>query len=420
MKKIQLSDGVNLVVIPTTQFKTLNISVDFTAQLATQNISERALLSYVQSASAKAYPNQQDVAQKLIDLYGARYQTDVMRFGQTHHVRFDLQLPAPSYIGEQTQLLASAFDFLGEMIFSPKVSENQFDQQIFAKEQQSLCNELASLRDDKRRYAMSQLKEITFAEEEMTLSSLGRATDVSQVTAASLYEAWHKMVMTDTISIIVLGDIQASHILELVSQWPLVSRKPKVVKPFYQPHLRESVISKSEGQSDINQSILTLAYHLNIPANDSRRFTALILNALFGGSPLSKLFTNVREQQSLAYSIFSSWQQDTGYLTVLAGVDKAQVQSADEMIQQQLQDIQAGNIDLDVLEAIKASTINDYLSQQDSPAHQLEKNFARLLTGRQTTAEQWINYVQNVTPQMVQQLSQEVILQNRFVLLPEG
>ena len=87
MKKIQLKPGVHLVVMPTKQFKTLNIAVDFAAPLLASTTSARALLTYLTAVSAQKYPNQQAVAQKTIDLYGAQYQTDVTRFGQTHHIR---------------------------------------------------------------------------------------------------------------------------------------------------------------------------------------------------------------------------------------------------------------------------------------------------------------------------------------------
>ena len=68
MKKIQLKPGVHLVVMPTKQFKTLNIAVDFAAPLLASTTSARALLTYLTAVSARKYPNQQAVAQKTIDL----------------------------------------------------------------------------------------------------------------------------------------------------------------------------------------------------------------------------------------------------------------------------------------------------------------------------------------------------------------
>jgi len=54
------------------------------------------------------------------------------------------------------------------------------------------------------------------------------------------------------------------------------------------------------------------------PIADRRRFSASILNNLFGGGMSSRLFQNIRERQGLAYSIFSEMNpyRDAGMLSV--------------------------------------------------------------------------------------------------------
>ena len=70
MKKIQLKPGVHLVVMPTKQFKTLNIAVDFAAPLLASTTSARALLTYLTAVSAQKYPNQQAQAQVIAKVQG--------------------------------------------------------------------------------------------------------------------------------------------------------------------------------------------------------------------------------------------------------------------------------------------------------------------------------------------------------------
>jgi len=420
MKKIQLKSGVNLVVLPTTQFKTLHIAVDFAAPLQTDSVSSRSLLSYLTAVSSKIYRNQQAVAQKTIDLYGAQYETDVMRFGQTHHVRYSMQLPAPVYLENTSYLLHDAFSFLREMIFNPLADGAQFDQETFEKERQSLVNELSSLMDDKRRYAVTKLRQLTYTTPEMRVLSSGVVADVAKLTASDVYDAYQDMINHDTMNIIVFGDIDEMQVLSELEHWPLKQREPRQLKPFYRQPIHTSVDELSEKQPDINQAILTLGYHLNLSPDDPRRFVALVFNTLFGGSPLSKLFTNVREKESLAYSIYSRWQNDTGFITVAAGLDKAKIAQTESMIAEQIADIQNGNFSEETLAAIKTSLINDYLSQQDSPASEIELVFSRLLTQRETPVAQWVAEVSAVTPVQVAELAQQLTLQSRFILLPKG
>ncbi|WP_294977323.1 pitrilysin family protein [uncultured Leuconostoc sp.] len=420
MKKIQLKSGVNLVVLPTTQFKTLHIAVDFAAPLLEiDKVSARSLLTYLTAVSSNKYPSQQMVAQKTIDLYGAQYQTDVMRFGQTHHVRYTLQMPAPTYIDAENSLLHDAFDFLRDMIFSPFVINGRFDLPIFTKEKQSLINELDSLTDDKQRYAMSKLREITYAVPAMTISSSGRTSDVEALTSESVYQAYQNMINNDTINIIVYGDVDEDRVLSELTTWPLVARQEQSLTPFYRQEVLPVINELTDVQADINQAIMTISYRLAIAPEDPRRFVALVMNALFGGSPLSKLFTVIREKESLAYSIYSRWQNDTGFITVAAGLDADKVSQTDAMIQAQITAIQVGDFSEETLSAIKASLINDYLSQQDSPASEIGLVFSRLLTNRETTLTDWVAAVNAVTSADVAKMANEVVVQSRFTLMPE-
>ena len=65
------------------------------------------------------------------------------------------------------------------------------------------------------------------------------------------------------------------------------------------------------------------------PVNDRRRYGVYLLNTILGGGMSSRLFQTIREDQGLAYSIFSEMNpfRDTGSLCVYAGtsVDKTRL-----------------------------------------------------------------------------------------------
>ncbi|ETI97380.1 MAG: hypothetical protein Q611_LSC00408G0002, partial [Leuconostoc sp. DORA_2] len=88
--------------------------------------------------------------------------------------------------------------------------------------------------------------------------------------------------------------------------------------------------------------------------------------------------------------------------------------------QAELQAIKQGNIKREILEAIKTSVVNDYLSQQDSPNSEMTLAFSRLLTRRETPTNEWVNAIMAVSVEDVAQLAQAVVLQTRFTLLPEA
>ncbi|MGV7784664.1 insulinase family protein, partial [Mycobacterium kansasii] len=59
------------------------------------------------------------------------------------------------------------------------------------------------------------------------------------------------------------------------------------------------------------QAKLNLAYQLPIYRSDADFLPAVVFNAAFGGTPLSLLFTNVREKASLAYYASSDYNPFT-------------------------------------------------------------------------------------------------------------
>ena len=70
------------------------------------------------------------------------------------------------------------------------------------------------------------------------------------------------------------------------------------------------------------------------PITDNNRYAALILNTVLGGGMSSRLFQTIREEQGLAYSIYSdlSPYRDTGTLCVYAGTSAAKALKVVDLI----------------------------------------------------------------------------------------
>ena len=73
----------------------------------------------------------------------------------------------------------------------------------------------------------------------------------------------------------------------------------------------------------------------------------------FSGGVHSKLFQNVREKESLAYSTFSTIEKFKGLLVACSGIDISQREKAEKTITDQLRAIENGDISDYELEATK-------------------------------------------------------------------
>ncbi len=94
-----------------------------------------------------------------------------------------------------------------------------------------------------------------------------------------------------------------------------VAVMPKTAPPVATPHIT------LKRKNSLEQVQLCLGVPAP-PVNDPRRYGVYLLNTMLGGGMSSRLFQTIREDQGLAYSIFSEMSpyRDTGSLCVYAGV----------------------------------------------------------------------------------------------------
>ena len=112
-------------------------------------------------------------------------------------------------------------------------------------------------------------------------------------------------------------------------------------------------------------------YQLPIYRDDADFMAAVVFNAAFGGTPLSLLFTNVREKASLAYYASSSYNPFTGTMGVQSGIQAQNQDRVIAIIGEQLAAVQRGELSESLLAEVKASLLNARLAGLDSPQRKL-------------------------------------------------
>ena len=143
-----------------------------------------------------------------------------------------------------------------------------------------------------------------------------------------------------------------------------------------------------------------------------------MFNDLFGGSPSSRLFLNVREKLSLCYYVSSLIDVRKGLLLVSAGVQEENVEAAKQEIFAQLQAICDGEITEDALETSKAGVSSDLRSLCDSqPA--LESFFlSQAVSGADYGPLELAELVQEVTPERVADIAKSLDCDMIYLLKP--
>ncbi|MDR3156799.1 MAG: insulinase family protein [Lactobacillales bacterium] len=411
-----MTESVHLLMIPTKKYKTVKIVLRFSAPLEEGTRASRSLLSNVMETNSKKFPLQTDISRYLAELYGADFQSYVDRKGDIHRVNFVLTIVNDSYV-ENKNLLEEAVGFLKEIIFHPNIKDGSFNSETFQLEQDNLIQSIESLADDKGFYAKMRLQELYYkSSKAQGGTNFGTVDEVRELDPKKLAAAYHEMMLTNSVDILVMGDIKKKRVQELFASFPFVARESLKTQIFYdEPYT--NVIEERTELEELAQSKLCLAYHLPIKFSDPSYFPLQVFNGLFGGFPHSKLFMNVREKESLAYYASSSFDSFRSFLMVTVGIDGKNREKVLKLIQTQLLSIAVGKFTRLEFFQTKRMLKNLYLEALDSMDVVIEYEFMNaLLPNANFTKQEWLKLLEQVSEEEVMEVAKEIKLQAVFFL----
>ena len=411
-----LASGVALHVIPTKQFKMTHVLITFTTPQTRDNATARNLLANLLETSTHRYPTQTALARQLANLYGAYVGMGVGRVGRLHTVRL-----RSSFVNDQiagTNLFTQVVDLINEILFHPLIDDNEFDGPTFRIQAHNLKQTITALYDDKQFYANRQLMNLYYPTDAiLRVPSFGRVADLAKLTAQNLVPVYRDMIEHDRVDIFVLGDVDPVTVKDELAVLPFAGRPVSSLRPYYQQPLYPVVRRRVEHQPVV-QAKLNLGYQLPVYYQDQNYYAGLVFNGLFGGTPYSKLFTNVREKASLAYYATSRLLPFTGFLGIQTGIQAADAQRVEELIAQQLADLCTGKFTTEQLVEVQDSLINQYRASHDLANNILGRQLLRALLDLppETAVAEKINAV---TPDDVARVAQLVKMQAIYLLSGE-
>ena len=414
MTTVTIQPGVFLHILPSQQFATTQILVNFTRQHDKKSLGGRMLASNMLETASHKYPSQTALARALSGLYGASFSTDVLKTGALHTLRLRLSLVHDTFATDSDSLLADGFAFLDEMMKHPLGDEQQgFDPTVFERQREISLDEIAGLQEEKPFYAARQAINAYFDDPVQALPAYGTSELLKEVTPKEAWDVWFDTLQHDRIDIIVLGDVEVQTVQESVEKLALPARTVQGDVYYAQPP--KATIQNVRELDKVNQARLILGYQLAI--DPTERFAAFIFNAIFGGLAVSRLFMNIRETAGLAYAIYSDFNPYTQLLMVEAGVEERKLDEVAERITAELTRLQTTLVTTEELIMIKRLMRADYLTALDQPGRIMERIQNQALVGLKTTPDEWLAAIDTVTAEQVRAIAQRVSPQLRYELV---
>lgn len=362
----ELSDCIYLNTISDARFKTNRISIFLVTELQEKTAAAYALLPNLLRKGNQQHPDFTEFNQYLNELYGAYVDCGVQKRGDAQLVTLSIVSIDDKFTLHGEELTAKLVETLCEMLLCPAFENNFFSEKEIALEKETLIDTIRAEINEKRTYALNRANRLMCAGEPAGLSKYGTVEQVQALTKEEVTAAYHQLLKTARIELFFTGSGDASIAKELfknrLSTLVREANPGKLAMP-HQP--QEQLIEEME-RIDVAQSKMVLGFSTGTMETPEQMAATQMMVAILGGTPLSKLFVNVREKLSLCYYCAARLDAVKGMLKIDSGVENQNIEKAKTEIMHQLEELQNGNFTEEEISNALMSLENAYRTTNDS------------------------------------------------------
>jgi len=249
---------------------------------------------------------------------------------------------------------------------------------------------------------------------------IGSTKTISSFQGDQVREFFRQVYQPSNLMITAAGNIKHGDMVKLVEE-----RFNGLGAGAYAKHDLKPVTQAEITQRDkpsLEQTHLCLGVD-TFPARDERRFAGYVLNTLLGGGVSSRLFLKIREQEGLAYSVFSdlSLYSDTGCLSVYAGTSLESAGRVIEHVTREFRALKDNPVSAEELERAKDHLKGSLMLSLESTSSRMA-NLARQeqYFGRFPSLDEISDRIDQVTADQLQQIANDYLRQDRITLAMLG
>ncbi len=363
-KILNIGNNIDFISIVEPKFKTNTIEVVFMVPLSEETNAAYSLVASLLTASSKAYPNLAALTRKTSELYGAAISASVSKRSDVLQVCITASAIDNRYALAQEDLLAGLTELLTECLFRPNAENGAFDATEFRIQKQDLLDAIDAEINNKRSYAVARAVRTAFAGEPYAGTSYGEKSDVELLNPENAFAAYERLLRESVIRIYHVGPAGAPALAQrMQAAFAGIAREPVSIA-FRAPSPCKAAPADVVDPMSVNQSKLVLVFK----GEETRKGALKLMSALYGASPFSMLFMNVREKMSLCYYCASRTLPGKASLLVDSGVELSNAEKAKEAILAQLDAVRRGEFDDEMLGDAKHSMVNQLRGVGDTPS----------------------------------------------------
>lgn len=412
-----IAEGITGLYVKTDKFKSSRISVSFVTENSKFNSTAGALLSKVLCRSCEEFPETVEMKKELQSLYGATLSGSTMRYADWLFVKIRLSHLSDRFALEGEKISELAVRLMCSAIFRPNAKDGEFCAEDFEVEKRLLMETVKSKINEKRLYAISRMLENMCEDEPFGIPEDGYLETAQSITNRQLFDFRKGLLEKSPVIITVVGGESPNEIFNLFKEeFEKINRDLVDIKPSFTP-VSPKEIKRCEDKLPVTQGKLVMGFRAETSSIKENIAPLKVMTDILGGGPYSKLFTEVREKQSLCYYCAARLYAAKGIVCIDSGVEFENFEKTENGISEQIEAICRGEFDDEVINASKMSISDSLASVNDSL---LDMEIYYLIHWYDCdilkSPEEWSKDINNVTKEQIIKAAKSIKLDTVYYL----
>ena len=423
-KKQEIKQGITVHNINTDKFKTNIVAIFLTTPMSRKYVTFNSVISSVLRRGSKNMPTQEDISKTLEDMYGASFNNGLDKIGDNHILKFYMESINDEYLPQENDnLLKESIKKLSEIVFNPVLENGKFKEEYLNQEKEVITQRINARIDNKAFYAKTRCVECMYKEDPAALYKYGYTEDMKNINTENLYNYYKELIDNCKIDIFISGKNELENTLKMLNEDENIQK----LKPRKAEYVINDIKVKEEQQEqsieekqNVTQGKVVIGCDILFDENDLKdenlRYEALLYNGLLGGSANSKLFQNVREKASLAYTAGSSYVRFKSNIFINAGIEIENYEKAIKIIKEQLESMKNGEFTEEEIENEKKSLISGINLIDDEQDSGIVYYYGQEITNSNVNLEDYKKRVKNVTKDQILNIAKKVKINTIYFL----
>ena len=408
--KKTIKQGITLNYVFCDKFTTNNFTIHFFVPLTEEGASCYSLLSRVLKKGCAAYPTQEALNSRLEELYSSSVSAGVSKLGECESFFISVNMLDDRFTFDGISIEEGTMRMAFEILFRPLLVNGCFDETIVSREKKAQINRIKALINNKSSYAFNRCREEMCAGEVYALSVIGKEDVMEKIDSAMLYHYYLKLLNEARVEIVYNGN---KSIEDVLSGAHLFLEE---LRPRLSPELKTEIIPSKEKVRSFTERVaatqgnLVMGFRTGCGSDGREEAAFRLFESIYGSSPVSKLFMNVRERLSLCYHCSTRRDVHKGVMYVVAGIENANLEITKAEILAQLEEIRQGHVTENEMMYAKEALLDSLRSVEDDQDAMDTWCFHRLLRPSIDTPSVAAAQIKDLTVSDVVDVAQKITL----------